>query len=155
MPPAHDALRLDQQLCFALYTASRAIIRAYGPLLEPLGLTYPQYLALLVLWEEDGLAVKQLGERLMLDSATLTPLLKRLEQQGLLARRRDEQDERVVRIHLTDAGRALRTKARRVPSAIACRAGVDPGDARAVERIARLRAELMALTEQLEEGARR
>ena len=84
-----DPLRLDEQLCFAVYTASRALTRAYGPLLEPLGITYPQYLTLLVLWEQDGLSVKQLGERLALDSGTLTPLLKRLEQQGLTLRRVD------------------------------------------------------------------
>src|SRR5438046_928275 len=87
-PMAGDLLHLDQQLCFALYRASRAVIRAYAPLLEPLGLTYPQYLALLVLWEQDGIAVKDLGERLALDSGTLTPLLKRLEQRGLVTRQR-------------------------------------------------------------------
>ncbi|HEU4537170.1 MAG TPA: MarR family transcriptional regulator, partial [Polyangiaceae bacterium] len=83
---ADDALRLDRQLCFALYAASRALIRAYGPLLEPLGLTYPQYLVLLALWEDDRLSVSQLGERLALDSGTLTPLLKRLEQRGVVER---------------------------------------------------------------------
>lgn len=149
MPSTHDALRLDQQLCFALYAASRAMVRAYAPLLEPLGLTYPQYLALLVLWEEDGVAVKQLGERLALDSATLTPLLKRLEQRGVVVRQRDEDDERVVRIHLTDAGRALRAKAKRVPSEIACRAGYDPKDARSLGEIQRLRKELLALVDRL------
>lgn len=150
MPSAHDALLLDRQLCFALYAASRAMIRAYAPLLEPLGLTYPQYLVLLVLWEEDGVPVKHLGERLALDSATLTPLLKRLEQRGMVDRRRDEADERVVRIHLTDAGRALRARARRVPAAIACRVGCDPSDAAALARLARLRRELMELTERLD-----
>src|SRR3954451_24599209 len=109
-----DPLQLEDQLCFALYHASRALTRAYGPLLEPLGLTYPQYLVLLVLWERDGLAVKDIGERLKLDSGTLTPLLKRLEQQGLVARQRGEDDERVVRVHLTPAGRGLRTRARKV-----------------------------------------
>src|SRR5882724_6005209 len=100
MPSRDRALLLDQQLCFAMYRASRALIRAYGPLLEPLGVTYPQYLALLVLWEEDGVSVKRLGERLSLDSATLTPLLKRLERPGLVERRRDEADECVVRVVL-------------------------------------------------------
>lgn len=150
MPTAKDALRLDQQLCFALYAASRAVTRAYAPLLEPLGLTYPQYLVLLVLWEDDGVSVKQLGERLFLDSATLTPLLKRLEQQGLVTRRRAEHDERVVQIELTEAGRALRAKARRVPEALACRAGCDPDDTAALTRLARLREELHALRRQLE-----
>jgi DNA-binding MarR family transcriptional regulator len=151
MPAANtDPLRLELQLCFALYTASRALIRAYGPLLEPLGLTYPQYLVLLALWEQDGIAVKQLGERLTLDSATLTPLLKRLEQQGVVERRRDERDQRVVRIHLTDDGRALRARARRVPNALACRAGYDPADERSLARLVRLRDELNALIERLE-----
>ncbi len=153
MPAARDPLHLDQQLCFALYAASRAMTRAYAPLLEPLGLTYPQYLVLLVLWEEDGVPVKHLADRLMLDSATLTPLLKRLEQHGLVARRRDEQDERVVRIRLTEAGRALRNKARRVPAAIACRVGCDPAEAQALARLQRLRKELMELTEQLDASA--
>lgn len=153
MPAARDPLHLDQQLCFALYAASRAMTRAYAPLLEPLGLTYPQYLVLLVLWEEDGVPVKHLADRLMLDSATLTPLLKRLEQHGLVARRRDEQDERVVRIRLTDAGRALRSKARRVPAAIACRVGCDPAEAQTLARLQRLRKELMELTEQLDASA--
>ena len=89
-----DVLHLDQQICFALYNASRAVIRAYGPLLEPLGLTYPQYLVMLVLWEEKTSSVKELGQRLALDSGTLTPLLKRLEQSGLITRRRDASDER-------------------------------------------------------------
>jgi DNA-binding MarR family transcriptional regulator len=147
-----DALRLDRQLCFALYAASRAVIRAYAPLLEPLGITYPQYVTLLVLWEEDGLSVKRLGQRLALDSATLTPLLKRLEQQKLVERRRDEDDERVVRIHLTPTGRALRQQARRVPTALACRAGYDPDDRRSLADLGRLRAELHALTERLGAG---
>jgi MarR family transcriptional regulator, organic hydroperoxide resistance regulator len=147
---AADPLRLDQQLCFALYGASRAIIRAYTPLLEPLGLTYPQYIALLSLWEEDGVSVKQLGERLGLDSATLTPLLKRLEAQGIVERRRDTQDERVVRIHVTAAGRALRQKARKVPTELACKAGFDTADDQAIARLVRLRDELNALVRDLD-----
>ena len=148
--PDHDPQRLDQQLCFALYAASRAMIRAYAPLLEPLGLTYPQYLVLLVLWEEDGVPVKHLAERLMLDSATLTPLLKRLEQRGVVVRQRDEDDERVVRIRLTDAGRALRGKTKRFPAAIACRVGAEPGDPQSLARLMRLRKELMELTQELD-----
>lgn len=143
----NDALALDEQLCFALYSASRAVTRAYAPLLEPLGLTYPQYLVLLVLWERDGLAVKELGERLALDSGTLTPLLKRLEAQALVERRRSERDERVVHIHLTAAGRALRTRARKIPAELACRAGYD--DDRALRELGRLRDELAALTRRL------
>ncbi len=116
------AQHLDSQLCFALYAASRAMIQAYQPLLAPLGLTYPQYLALLVLWEEDGASVKRLGERLQLDSGTLTPLLKRLEAAGLVSRVRDRVDERVVRIHLTPAGRALEAAAAHIPEALVHRA---------------------------------
>ena len=150
---ARDPLHLDEQLCFALYSASRAVIRAYAPLLAPLGLTYPQYLVLLVLWERDGLPVKDIGERLALDSGTLTPLLKRLEHQGLLERRRGADDERVVRIHLTAAGRALRAKARKIPMELACRAGYDLASERSGERsmrdLVRLRDELTALTRRL------
>jgi DNA-binding MarR family transcriptional regulator len=147
--PLRDPQHLDEQLCFALYSASRALTRAYAPLLEPLGLTYPQYLVLLVLWERDGVPVKQLGERLALDSGTLTPLLKRLAAQGLVERRRGEDDERVVRIHLTPAGRALRSKARKVPVELACRAGYDLGSERALRELVRLRDELTALTRRL------
>lgn len=120
-----SAPRLDDQLCFALYTASRLVTRAYRPVLVELGLTYPQYLVLLVLWEERDLggpplAVKSLGERLFLDSGTLTPLLKRLEQQGFVERTRDEVDERVVRIRLTDEGSALSSRAEAVPEQLLC-----------------------------------
>lgn len=144
----HDPLHLDEQLCFALYNASRALTRTYAPLLEPLGLTYPQYLVLLVLWERDGLPVKQLGERLALDSGTLTPLLKRLEQQGLIERRRGEDDERIVRIHLTATGRALRAKARKIPTELACRAGYELNES-SMRELARLRDELRALARRL------
>jgi len=144
-----DPLQLDEQLCFALYNASRALTRAYAPLLEPLGLTYPQYLVLLVLWERDGVPVKQIGERLALDSGTLTPLLKRLDHQGLVTRRRGEDDERVVRVHLTPTGRALRTRARKVPTELACRAGYDLASERAVRDLVRLRDELAALAHRL------
>jgi DNA-binding MarR family transcriptional regulator len=144
-----DPLSLDDQLCFALYSASRAITRAYAPLLEPLGLTYPQYLVLLVLWQRDGLAVHQLGERLVLDSGTLTPLLKRLERQGLIERRRGGDDERVVRIHLTAEGRALRARARKVPAELARCAGYDLASERSMRALAELRDELGALTRRL------
>ncbi len=148
--PGADPLALDAQLCFALYAAQRAMTRAYAPLLAPLGLTYPQYLVMLVLWEADGAAVHELGLRLALDSGTLTPLLKRLEARGWVARRRDTADERVVRIHLTAAGRALRLEARTVPIALACRAGFDPADRRARAALGALRAELQTLTARLE-----
>lgn len=109
-------LQLDAQLCFALYAASRAMTQAYQPLLLPLGLTYPQYLAMLVLWETDGISVKQLGARLQLDSGTLTPLLKRLEGSGLLQRCRSSDDERSVRLQLTPAGMALEALAADIPA---------------------------------------
>ncbi len=138
-----DALRLDRQLCFAVYAASRALTQAYQSLLAPLGLTYPQYLAMMTLWESDGLAVKELGARLQLDSGTLTPLLKRLAAQGLVQRTRDPADERVVRIHLTAAGRALRKRAVSVPAAMACRSGIT------LAEFTRLRADLKKLTDNL------
>jgi len=112
------ALLLDNQLCFALYSASLAMTKLYKPLLDELGLTYPQYLVMLVLWEGDGLMVSELGERLTLDSGTLTPLLKRLEAIGYLSRIRDVEDERRVHITLTAAGRKLKTRAARVPSCV-------------------------------------
>ena len=123
--PAREAdwLQLDRQLCFALYSSSLAMTKLYKPLLEPLGLTYPQYLVLLVLWEGDGLAVGELGARLHLDSGTLTPLLKRLEAAGLVLRERAAADERRVLLRLTPAGRGLRARARSVPEALARASG--------------------------------
>ena len=113
-----QALLLDNQLCFALYSASLAMTKLYKPLLDELGLTYPQYLTLLVLWERDGLTVSELGERLSLDSGTLTPLLKRLEAAGLIARIRAVEDERRVHITLTAAGRKLKSRAQKIPGCI-------------------------------------
>ena len=113
-----QALRLDHQLCFALYSASLAMTKLYKPMLDELGLTYPQYLALLALWEQDGLTVSDLGERLHLDSGTLTPLLKRLETAGLLSRLRDVQDELRVLIRLTAAFRQLKKRDARIPGCI-------------------------------------
>lgn len=115
-----DWLALDQQLCFALYASSLAMTKLYKPLLAPLALTYPQYLAMLVLWEGDDISVSSLGERLQLDSGTLTPLLKRLETNGLIQRLRSPQDERRVHICLTPAGRSLRQRAKAIPKALAC-----------------------------------
>ncbi len=116
--PPDQSLRLDNQLCFALYSASLAMTKLYKPLLDGLGLTYPQYLVMLVLWEGDGLMVSELGQRLSLDSGTLTPLLKRLEANGLLTRVRDAADERRVRVHLTAAGRRLKARALDVPECL-------------------------------------
>jgi DNA-binding MarR family transcriptional regulator len=119
MPTKTDAmLKLDNQLCFALYSTSLAMTKLYKPLLDELGLTYPQYLAMLVLWEQDGLMVSEIGERLYLDSGTLTPLLKRLEAAGLIARLRAIEDERRVHITLTAAGRKLKAKAAKIPDCI-------------------------------------
>jgi DNA-binding MarR family transcriptional regulator len=116
--PTDDLLKLDHQLCFALYSASLAMTKLYKPLLEELGLTYPQYLVMLVLWEQDGLMVSELGERLYLDSGTLTPLLKRLATAGLVLRNRAVQDERRVHVTLTPAGRQLKARAAKIPGCI-------------------------------------
>jgi MarR family transcriptional regulator, organic hydroperoxide resistance regulator len=113
-------LTLDEQLCFALYSTSLAMTKAYKPLLDKLGLTYPQYLAMLVLWETDDVTVKDMAARLNLDPATVTPLLKRLEAQGLVERVRGTDDERLVYIRLTGAGKALKRQARDVPGEILC-----------------------------------
>lgn len=118
------ALLLDNQLCFALYSTSLAMTKVYKPLLAALDLTYPQYLVMLVLWESEPLSVSALGERLYLDSGTLTPLLKRMEQSGLLVRQRSAEDERRVEVSLTNRGRQLKTQAAAVPpcvgQALAC-----------------------------------
>ncbi|MEO5686446.1 MAG: MarR family transcriptional regulator [Burkholderiaceae bacterium] len=121
-------LTLDKQLCFALYSASLAMTKVYKPLLAPLGLTYPQYLVMLALWEDDGQTVSALGDKLALDSGTLTPLLKRLEAQGQLSRARDAQDERRVIVRLTEAGRKLKIAARSVPPRIARSTGCELGE---------------------------
>ena len=113
-----QSLKLDDQLCFSVYAAAHAFNRFYKPLLEPLGLTYPQYLVLLTLWEQEGLPLKAIGARLGLDSGTLTPLLRRMETAGLVTRSRDSEDERVVRINLTAKGRRLHAKAETFPEKI-------------------------------------
>ncbi|HSO41038.1 MAG TPA: MarR family transcriptional regulator [Labilithrix sp.] len=143
-----DPLLLDNQLCFALHAASRAMTGAYQPLLDELGVTYPQYLVLLTLWEEDGARVSRLGERLHLDSGTLTPLLKRLESRKLVERRRSAEDERVVEVFLTAAGRRLKRSARDVPVAMLCKAGLS------VPELEKLRATLQSLTHKLRDGTR-
>lgn len=125
---AEQGLLLEQQLCFDVYAASRAINKAYRPLLEALGLTYPQYLVMLVLWQHEAQTVKQLGEQLQLDSGTLSPLLKRLESAGFLQRQRRASDEREVEIQLTDAGRALRQQASNVPASIFQALGLNASD---------------------------
>ena len=140
--PASSAslpLTLDEQLCFALYSTSLAMTKAYKPLLDKLGLTYPQYLAMLVLWEADDVTVKDMAARLNLDSATVTPLLKRLETQGLLERVRGTEDERLVCIRLTQAGSALKRQARELPGEILCATQQTP------EFLVRLRNDLTRL----------
>ncbi len=144
-----DPLLLSNQVCFALYSANLAMARVYRPLLEELGLTYPQYVMMLLLWEEDDQAMKVLGERLGLDSGTLTPLLKRLEGQGLVTRARDPQDERLMRIRLTPAGAALRARAECLPTRISEAAN------RSAEALGALRDSLIALRDDLNEAADR
>lgn len=130
----HPQLHLDNQVCFSVYSLSRQITQAYQPLLKPLGLTYPQYLVMMVLWqayEEQQLpvTVKHLCERLMLDTGTVTPLLKRMEAAGWLMRQRSQQDERVVLVDLTDQGVELRDQASQVPLKLACNVGFDVNEA--------------------------
>jgi MarR family transcriptional regulator, organic hydroperoxide resistance regulator len=126
--------RLEQQVCFAIYSAMHAVNKAYMPLLEKIALTYPQYLVMLVLWESDDVTVKELGERLFLDSGTLTPLLKRLEGMGLVHRARDPRDERKVRLSLTDKGKAVRRDALTIPGQIAAAMGRPADDLKAVRK---------------------
>ena len=140
------ALKLDAQLCFPLYAASNLLTRLYRPLLEELGLTYPQYLVMLVLWERAPASVGELSAKLYLDSGTLTPLLKRLEAAGLVRRQRSVADERRVEVSLTSNGQALKKRALEVPGAMACRLGLGN------ERFIGLRAELRALMELLGEA---
>ncbi|UYO00940.1 MAG: MarR family transcriptional regulator [Devosia sp.] len=135
---------IDQMLCFTVYAAGHAFTRFYKPRLDALDLTYPQYLVFLVLWEQDDITVKALGDKLFLDSGTITPLIKRLEARGLVKRRRDEDDERQVRITLTQEGRALKDRALTVPLAVAKGVGGTQADAD------RLRVELLALRERLD-----
>ena len=122
---AEDSLLLDNQVCFPLYSASNAVIRAYRPLLDKLDLTYAQYLVMMVLWESDGVSVKDIGARLHLDSGTLTPLLKRLESKGFVERGRSEQDERVRVLKLTKEGAALKKEALKVPAEMKCKIQLD------------------------------
>jgi DNA-binding MarR family transcriptional regulator len=137
---------LDAMLCFSLYAANNAMNRVYQPLLEPLGLTYPQYLVLLALWEEEGRGVGQIGGQIGLESNTLTPLLKRMEAAGLLSRRRSEEDERQVLVHLTPKGKALRRKADSIPGCILSASGLT------LPELTALRNQLQTLRVKLEES---
>ncbi|HEV2541400.1 MAG TPA: MarR family transcriptional regulator [Methylobacterium sp.] len=138
-----DPLLLDNQLCYALYAAAHRMTKSYRPMLERMGLTYPQYLVLLVLWETDGITVSEIGRRLRLDSGTLTPVLKRLETSGLLNRSRRQSDEREVEIALTDQGRALRAEAVAVRQSVMCQLNMSEPEIQA------MRADLNALIENL------
>ncbi len=143
---ADQALRLDNQICFAVYSTAHAFNRVYKPLLDRLGLTYPQYLVMLALWERDDVPVKDLGERLFLDSGTLTPLLKRLESAALIRRTRSTADERVVLIALTAQGQALREKAKAVPQSILAASDCTVGELLAIkDEIVALRDRLNAV----------
>ena len=141
-----EAPRLDRQVCFALYSASRAATAVYRPVLEQLGLTYPQYLVMLVLWENEPRGVKDLGGELGLDSGTLSPLLKRLEALGFVERRRSGEDERRVAIHLTPAGRDLSGPARAIPQRLADAAGLS------LDELEQLRTTLGKLTAALHQS---
>ena len=140
---AEAQLMLGNQLCFAIYSTAHAFNRVYKPLLDRLGLTYPQYLVMLALWERDGIAVKEIGERLFLDSGRLTPLLKRLEAAHLIRRTRSSEDERQVLVALSAQGQALKEKARTVPAAILSASGCSVGE------LSSLRKNLVALRDQL------
>ena len=140
-----DDLLLSEQACFALYAASRAVTDLYRPMLAELDLTYPQYLVLLVLWEQDGLPVKQIGERLQLDYGTVSPLLKRLEVRGLLRRERSAGDERSVTVELTEDGTRMRERVKRIPGRIGSALGMDTRERRElVETLWQLTASVQA-----------
>ncbi|MGE7993845.1 MarR family winged helix-turn-helix transcriptional regulator [Pseudomonas sp. NPDC089554] len=145
-PTPCDDLLLDNQVCFALHSTSLLMTKVYKPLLQALGLTYPQYLAMIVLWEQDGLTVGEISQRLITDPGSLTPLLKRLESEGLLKRIRSREDERVVLVQLTDKGRDLQLQAQRVPQCIVNASGST------LERLRKLQAELLDLRASLQKN---
>ena len=148
MTKPDDPLSLDNQLCFALYSSSLLMTKLYKPLLDEIGLTYPQYLAMLALWEEDGVTVSRLGHRLYLDSGTLTPLLKRLEKAGLIERERNAEDERQVLVFLTPAGRELRKAALAIPLSVSGLGGAEVAAIDALrDDLVRLRAALLSQAE--------
>lgn len=147
--PPNPAQLLDNQLCFSLYSASLAMTKLYKPLLDALGLTYPQYLVMLVLWERDGLSVSALGERLSLDSGTLTPLLKRMETAGWLTRQRSSEDERRVHVCLSPAGQQLQIQAAHIPGCVVAQSGLPLSDLFALnQQIKTLRTAMRAPTPQ-------
>ncbi|WP_373802426.1 MarR family winged helix-turn-helix transcriptional regulator [Bacteroides heparinolyticus] len=131
----YDELKLSNQLCFPIYAASRDIIQNYGKYLDDLDITYPQYLVLMVLWEEDFLPVNAIGKRLLLDSGTLTPLLKRMEAKELITRHRCKQDERIVRISLTEKGKELKAKSNKIPTLMAKEYTLTPEEAETLKKL--------------------
>ena len=143
----YEQLKLENQICFPVYAASRLITRAYQPLLDELGLTYPQYLVLMVLWEGDGLTVNEIADKLLLNTNTVTPLLKRMQSGGLLSRQRSDRDERRVIISLTDEGRELRHRAAEIPAKLI--ESID-GDDLSTEEITTLKSTLLKLIEALQ-----
>ena len=143
MSKQDDIVPLERQLCFSVYSAAHAFTAAYKPLLEPFGLTYPQYLVMLALWQEDGVSVKEIGGRLHLDSGTLTPLLKRLQASGYVRRGRDPANERQLRVELTEVGQQLRWKVAEVRKSLVCSVGMTE------EPIQALREQVDAMTEAL------
>ncbi len=145
-PADCDSLLLDNQLCFALYSTSLMMTKVYKPLLQALGLTYPQYLAMMVLWERDGLTVGDVSTRLLTDPGSLTPLLKRLEGEGFISRTRSKEDERVVLLHLTAQGRELQQKALTVPGCVLSSSGLT------MEKLHDLQAQLLELRENLHQS---
>ena len=133
----YDGLKLENQLCFPLYVCAKEVVRRYKPLLDGLGLTYTQYIAMMALWERRSLSVKDLGEMLYLDSGTLTPLLKKLEEKGYVVRSRSQEDERVLDVSLTPEGEALKEKAKSVPESMMSCLSISPEDAAELARILR------------------
>ena len=139
-----DTLLLDNQLCFALYSTSLLMTKVYKPLLQELNLTYPQYLAMLVLWERDGLTVGEVSSKMLTDPGSLTPLLKRLEAEGLITRTRSKEDERVVQLRLTEQGKGLHGKARKIPHCILAASGIS------MEQLRDLQQDLVGLRSNLQ-----
>ena len=137
MSDKYDVLKLDNQLCFPLYACAKEIVRKYKPFLDEIDLTYTQYITMMVMWESKKINVKELGERLYLDSGTLTPLLKRLEQKGLVKRERDSTDERVLIVSITEAGEALKEQAVEIPYQMGGCVNLDKDDAKELYRILR------------------
>lgn len=148
-PRLTDQVKLDDLLCFAVYSANNAFNRFYKPVMAELGLTYPQFLVMIALWEADGVRVSHLGERLGLESNTLTPLLKRMEGLGLISRKRDDKDERQVIIALTEQGRALETRASGLPACVLDATGLDP------KELIQLRNDIERIRTRLESATRR